>query len=82
MVTEQVVVPLQAPDHPVKVSPVPGVAVRVTTVAVAYGEEQAPVVAVQLVMPAGVLVTEPEVELVAVTVTVKTGGSVHVAGGV
>jgi hypothetical protein len=77
IVTEQVRVPVQAPVHPVKVSPVPGVAVSVTTVAVSYGAEHAPVVVVQSLMPAGVLVTEPEFEVVAFTVTVKTGGSVQ-----
>ena len=54
-VTEQVPVPVQAPDHPAKVEPALGVAVSVTVVPLANPAEQ---VEPQLI-PAGELVTEP-----------------------
>jgi hypothetical protein len=54
-VTEQVPVPVQAPDHPAKVEPAFGVAVSVTAVPLANPAEQ---VEPQLI-PAGELVTDP-----------------------
>ena len=69
IVTEQVLVPLQpAPLHPVKVDPVLGVAVSVTTVPVENGAEQVLLVEVQALMPAGLLETEPVPD----TATVRT----------
>ena len=53
--TTQVLVPVQPPDQPVKVEPVPGVAVNVTLVPDAKEAEHD---AVQLT-PAGELVTVP-----------------------
>ena len=56
MVTSQVVfVPLQAPDQPKKVTPMSGLAVRVTTVPRVYASEQSP----PQLIPAGLLVTVP-----------------------
>jgi hypothetical protein len=79
-VTEQVLVPLQpAPDHPVNVVPLAGVAVRVTAVPEEYGAEHAPPVEAQLSMPAGLLATVPPVPD---TTTVNIGGSFQLAGGV
>jgi hypothetical protein len=69
--------PLQPPpDQPVNVDPLFGVAVRVTTVPVANVEEQ---LLVQPSMPLpGLLVTDPP----PVTLTVSSGGSCQLAGGV
>jgi hypothetical protein len=57
MVTKQVPVPAHpAPDHPLKLDPVPGVAVRVTWLPKAkFAEHVAP-----QVMPAGDEVTVPD----------------------
>ena len=55
MVTEHEPVPVQAPDQPAKVEPVPAAAVRVTTVPLAKLALQ---LAPQLI-PAGLLVTVP-----------------------
>ena len=77
MVTEHVPVPLQPPpDQPVNVPPLPGVAVRVTTVPLAKVAEQSPVQP-SIPLP-GLVLTEP----VPVTSTVRSGGSCQLAGGV
>ena len=75
MVTLQAPVPVQAPLQPVKVEPVPGVAVNATTVPLVNEAAQ---VAPQE-MPAGVLVTVPVPVPDLVTVSAKEDGKVNVA---
>ena len=74
--TVHVVVPLHAPPQPVKVEPVSGVAVRVTTVPV----ENTPVQSIAHLSMAevGLLETNPE----PVTSTRTSGGSFQLAAGV
>lgn len=67
MVTEQVPVPEQAPLQPAKVEPVPTAAVKVTTVPLAKLALQVP----GQVMPAGLLLTEPDPVPASVTDKVK-----------
>src|ERR1700683_373948 len=64
------------PDHPVKVEPLFGVAVRVTTVPLANAAEQL-LVHPSIPLP-GLVVTDPD----PVTMTVNKGGSCQLAGGV
>jgi hypothetical protein len=66
----QVDVPLHAPDHPVNVEPVEGVALSVTAVPLLNGALHV----VPQLIPAGLLVTTPVP--VPARVTVSTGGAV------
>ncbi len=74
MVTEQVLVPVQLPLHPVKVEPAAAVAVRVTAVLSAYASVQS----LPQLTPTGLLLTVP----VPVPALVTVRGYVTGGGGV
>jgi len=76
MVTWQVPVPEQSPDHPEKLETRPGVAVRVTSVPASKETEQVP----GQVIPVGVLATDPEPVPTIATLSVHTATKVAVTG--
>jgi hypothetical protein len=72
IVTEQAAVPVQAPDHPAKVDPAAGVAVRLTVAPLSKFAEQL----VPQLIPEGVLVTVPAPVPAGVTVRVNEAPAV------
>ena len=71
MDTEQAPVPVHAPPHPAKAVPAGAVGVKATDVPWKYAALQVPLPELQLVMPAGALLTVAEVGPLAFTVRVN-----------